>query len=87
MMDRKRILPFEIKTTQLSQALIYLGVPLLLSLPVFVSREIRVLPYLISILLLMVVFLSFFLAAQKFLKPEGHVSSEAELGKESDEES
>ena len=69
-MDQKRILPFEIKTTQLSQALIFLWVPLLLSLPIFVSKEIRILPYLISILLLMVVFLSFFLAAQNFLKKE-----------------
>ena len=69
-MDPKRILPFEIKTTQLSQALIYLWIPFLLSLPIFVSKEIRIIPYLIAILVMMVVFLSFFLATQNFLKKE-----------------
>jgi len=69
-MNSKKILPFEIRTTQLSQALLYLWIPLLLSLPIFVSKEIRIIPYLIAILLMMVVFLSFFLAAQHFLKKE-----------------
>jgi hypothetical protein len=69
-MDPKRILPFEIKTTQFSQALLYLWIPLLLSLPIFVSKEIRIIPYLISILMMLVVFLSFFLAAQTFLSTE-----------------
>ena len=67
-MEPKRILPFEIKTTQLTQAMIYLWIPLLLSLPIFVYQEIRLISYLIAILVMMVVFLSFFLATQHFLK-------------------
>ena len=55
-MNPKRILPFEIKTTQLAQAFFYLWIPLLLSLPIFISKEIRIIPYLIAILVMMVVF-------------------------------
>lgn len=69
-MDPKRILPFEIKTTQLTQALIYLWIPLLVSLPIFISKEIRIISYLISILVMLVVFLSFFLATQNYLKKD-----------------
>ena len=66
----KKILPFEIKTTQLSQGITFLWIPLLLSLPVFVSKEIKIIPYLIAILVMLVVFLSFFLSAQNFLKKD-----------------
>jgi hypothetical protein len=69
-MEPKRILPFEIKTTQLTQAMIYLWIPLLLSLPIFVNKEIKLISYLIALLIMMVVFLSFFLATQNFLKKE-----------------
>ena len=75
-MEPKRILPFEIKTTQLSQALIYLWIPLLLSLPIFVNKEIRLISYLIAILVMMVVFLSFFLASQNFIKKETEEDNE-----------
>ena len=61
-MDPKRILPFEIKTTQFTQMVVYLWIPLLMILPIFIAKEIRVVSYLIAILLLMIVFLSFFLA-------------------------
>jgi hypothetical protein len=69
-MDPKRILPFEIKTSQFTQMVVYLWIPLLMILPIFISKEIRIISYLISILLLMIVFLSFFLATQSFLKKE-----------------
>ena len=69
-MDPKRILPFEIKTSQFTQMVVYLWIPLLMILPIFISKEIRIISYLISILLLMVVFLSFFLATQNFLKKD-----------------
>ncbi len=69
-MDPKRILPFEIKTTQFSQMAVILWLPLLTILPIFISKEIRIIPYLISILVLMVVFLSFFLATQAFVRKE-----------------
>ncbi len=69
-MDQKRILPFEVKTTQLTQVLIYLWVPLLVALPIFISKEIRIISYLISILIMLVVFLSFFLATQNYLKKD-----------------
>lgn len=69
-MDPKRILPFEIKTTQLTQVLIYLWVPLLVALPIFISKEIRIISYLISILVMLIVFLSFFLATQNYLKKD-----------------
>jgi hypothetical protein len=69
-MNPKKILPFEIKTTQLAQVFLYLWIPLLVSLPIFVSKEIQIIPYLILILVMMVVFLSFFLAAQHFLRKE-----------------
>ena len=69
-MDPKRILPFEIKTTQLTQVLLYLWVPLLVALPIFISKEIRIISYLISILIMLVVFLSFFLATQNYLKKD-----------------
>jgi predicted permease len=75
-MEPKRILPFEIKTTQLTQALIYLWIPLLLSLPIFVNKEIKLISYLIAILVMMVVFLSFFLATQNFLKKEAERGDE-----------
>jgi VIT1/CCC1 family predicted Fe2+/Mn2+ transporter len=69
-MDPKRILPFEIKTTQFTQMVVYLWIPLLMILPIFIAKEIRVVSYLIAILLLMIVFLSFFLATQSFLKKD-----------------
>ena len=69
-MDPKRILPFEIKTTQLTQVLIYLWIPLLAALPIFISKEIRIISYLISILIMLIVFLSFFLATQNYLKKD-----------------
>ena len=69
-MDPKRNLPFEIKTTQFTQLTVYLWIPLLAVLPIFVAKEIRIIPYLISILILMVVFLSFFLAAQNYLRKD-----------------
>jgi hypothetical protein len=69
-MDPKRILPFEIKTTQLTQVIIYLWIPLLVALPIFISKEVRIIPYLIAILVMMIVFLSFFLATQNYLKKD-----------------
>ncbi len=66
----KKILPFEIKTTQLSQGIIFLWIPLLFSLPIFISKEIKIISYLIAILVMLVVFLSFFLCAQNFLKKD-----------------
>jgi hypothetical protein len=69
-MDPKRILPFEIKTTQITQVILYLWIPLLMALPVFISSEIRIIPYLIAILVMMIVFLSFFLATQNYLKKD-----------------
>ena len=69
-MDPKRILPFELKSTQFTQLAIYLWVALLITLPVFVSDQIRVLPYLISILVMFIVFLSFFLATQESTKKD-----------------
>jgi hypothetical protein len=69
-MDPRKILPFEIKTTQLTQVILYLWVPILVALPLFIAPEIRMLPYLISILVIMIVFLSFFLATQSFLKKD-----------------
>ena len=69
-MDPRRILPFEIKTSQFTQMVVYLWIPLLMILPIFISKEIKIISYLISILLLMVVFLSFFLATQNFLKKD-----------------
>jgi hypothetical protein len=71
-MDQKRILPFEIKTTQLTQVVFYLWVPLLVVLPVFVCQEIRVISYLICILVMMIVFLSFFLATQSSTNKDEH---------------
>jgi hypothetical protein len=69
-MDPRKILPFEIKTTQLTQVILYLWIPLLVALPLFISSEIRIIPYLIAILVMMVVFLSFFLATQHYLKKD-----------------
>jgi hypothetical protein len=69
-MDPRKILPFEIKTTQLTQVILYLWIPLLVALPLFISGEIRIIPYLIAILVMMVVFLSFFLATQHYLKKD-----------------
>ncbi len=63
-------MPFEIKTTQLTQVILYLWIPLLVALPLFISSEIRIIPYLIAILVMMVVFLSFFLATQHYLKKD-----------------
>jgi len=71
-MDQKRILPFELKTTQFTQVLFYLWVPLLVVLPVFVGESIRILPYLISILMMMIVFLSFFLATRNSIGKDEH---------------
>lgn len=71
-MDQKRILPFEIKTTQFTQVVFYLWVPLLVVLPIFVCQEIRVISYLISILVMMIVFLSFFLATQNSTNKDEH---------------
>ena len=73
-MDPKRILPFELKTTQFTQVVIYLWVPLLVALPVFVGEQIRVLPYLISILAMMIVFLSFFIATRNSIRKDDHES-------------
>ena len=69
-MNPKRILPFEIKTTHLSQVFIYLWIVLLISLPILGGKEIKLISYLISILVMMVVFLSFFLVTQVFMKKE-----------------
>lgn len=69
-MDSKRKLPFEIKTTQFTQIVVYLWIPLLAVLPIFVSKQIHIISYLISILLMMIVFLSFFLVTQNFLKKD-----------------
>jgi len=69
-MDLKRILPFELKTTHFTQVILYLWVPLLMSLPVFVGEQIRVISYLISILVMMIVFLSFFLATRSSMKKD-----------------
>jgi hypothetical protein len=71
-MDQKRILPFEIKTTQFTQVVFYLWVPLLVVLPIFVCKEIRVISYLISILIMMIAFLSFFLATQSSTNKDDH---------------
>ena len=71
-MDPKRILPFELKTTQFTQAAIYLWVPLLVVLPIFVSARIRIISYLILILVMMIVFLSFFLATQNSMRKDDH---------------
>ena len=67
-MKSKKILPFEIKTTQLSQAVLYFWIPLVFALPLFVSKERKSIPYLIAILVVMVLFLSFFLASQHYLR-------------------
>jgi hypothetical protein len=69
-MDPRKLLPFEIKTTQLTQVMAYLWIPLLASLPLFIAGEIRIIPYLIAILVMMIVFLSFFLATQSYLKKD-----------------
>ncbi len=69
-MNPKRILPFEIKTSHVSQVLVYLWIPLLISLPILGGKEIKLISYLIAILVMMVVFLSFFLATQFVLKKD-----------------
>lgn len=69
-MDPKRILPFELKSTQFTQVVIYLWVAMLVAVPVFVGERIRTLPYLILIMVMMVVFLSFFLATHESTKKD-----------------
>ena len=69
-MDPKKIQPFELRTTAFTQVMIYLWVPLLLMLPEFVSPQVRILSYLVSILVMMIVFLSFFLATQRSTKKD-----------------
>ena len=69
-MDPKKIQPFELRTTAFTQVMIYLWVPLLLMLPEFVSPQVRILSYLVSILVMMIVFLSFFLATQRSMKKD-----------------
>jgi heme O synthase-like polyprenyltransferase len=69
-MNPKQILPFELKTTHVTQIVIYLWVALLFVLPIFVCERIRTLSYLISILVMMIVFLSFFLATQNSMKKD-----------------
>ena len=69
-MDPKKIQPFELRTTAFTQVMIFLWVPLLLMLPEFVSPQIRILSYLVSILVMMIVFLSFFLATQRSMKKD-----------------
>jgi hypothetical protein len=69
-MDRKRILPFELKTTQFTEAVNYLWVALLVALPVFVGERVRSLPYLIAILPMMIVFLSFFLTTRNSIRKD-----------------
>ena len=71
-MDPKRILPFELKTTQFTQVVIYLWVPMLAVLPILVGEQVRILPYLISILTMMIVFLSFFLATRSSIRKDEH---------------
>jgi hypothetical protein len=71
-MDPKRISPFELKSTQFTQVVVYLWVAMLVSVPVFVSERIRIIPYLILILVMMVVFLSFFLATHESTKKDDH---------------
>ena len=73
-MDPKRILPFELKTTQFTQVIVYLWGALLLTVPVFVTEQIRIIPYLILILVMMVVFLSFFLVTRDSTKKDDHES-------------
>jgi len=67
-MESKKINPFEIKTTHITQAMLYLWVPLLMVLRVFISAESRPITYLIAILTMMVVFLSFFLSSFSSIK-------------------
>jgi Ca2+/H+ antiporter len=69
-MDPKKIQPFELRTTAFTQLMIFLWVPLLLMLPEFVSPQVRILSYLVSILVMMIVFLSFFLATQRSMKKD-----------------
>ncbi len=69
-MDPKRISPLELKSTQFTQVVVYLWVAMLVSVPVFVSEQIRIIPYLILILVMMVVFLSFFLATHESTKKD-----------------
>ncbi len=71
-MDPKRILPFELKTTQFTQVVLYLWVAMLVVLPVFVGERIRILPYLIAILSMLIVFLSFFLTTWSSIKKDDH---------------
>jgi hypothetical protein len=69
-MKSKKISPFEIKTTQLSQAIFYFWIPLVFALPIFVATERKVFSYLIAILLVLVVFLSFFFVSQQQTKKD-----------------
>ena len=71
-MDPKRFLPFELKSTQFTQVVVYLWVAMLVALPVFIAEQIRMIPYLILILVIMVVFLSFFLAMRESTKKDDH---------------
>jgi|GEM_PF-2450857 len=69
-MDPERILPFELKTTLFTQAVVHLWITVLVALPFFVSKQIRIIPYLILILVLLIVFLSFFLATHESMKKD-----------------
>jgi hypothetical protein len=71
-MEPKRISPFELKSTQFTQVVVYLWVAMLVSLPVFVSERIRIIPYLILNLVMLVVFLSFFVATRESTKKDDH---------------
>jgi 4-amino-4-deoxy-L-arabinose transferase-like glycosyltransferase len=72
-MKSKRILPFEVKTTQLSQAVIYFWIPMILAIPIFVAADRKRLPYWIGLLVALVIFLAFFLASQNYIrKGESH---------------
>ena len=71
-MDPKRILPFELKSTQFTQVVIYLWLAMLITIPIFVSEPIRIIPYLIAILVMMIVFLSFFMATRNSMKKDDH---------------
>jgi hypothetical protein len=71
-MDPKRILPFELRTTQFTQVIVYLWVATLVTIPVFVTERIRIIPYLILILVMMVVFLSFFHVTRDSTKKDDH---------------
>lgn len=67
-MKSKRILPFEVKTTQLSQAVILFLVPMLFGLPLFVSEDRRQIAYAVGLLFSLPLFLAFFLATQNSIR-------------------